>query len=221
MNNKTKYIIFSLLTILLIIVIVAVILILIKKDTSKPVEMPTNSQEENNTIIVGMDENTQTPTEPEPEPEPEPEDPFAGYDEADMTAYINNLNMEVGTLYIPRTNLTTQVYSRQTLEKLEKMPCVLYSSGGINKKGVTLITGHNRRNGKLFSNNKKLKVGDVFYFKDYEGLELKYNITDKYITTEYDTGFLNIETNVPIIVLSCCTDASNKERIIIIGRAEV
>lgn len=215
MKNKTKYIIFSTITILVAIIAVVVILLLTRKEEEPPVNIPTNIQEENQTIVVGMEGNTQS------EPEPEPEDPFAGFDAAEMTAYVNNLNMEVGTLYIPRTNLNTQVYSRQTLEKLEKMPCILYSSGGLNKVGVTLITGHNRRNGKLFSNNKKIKVGDEFYFKDYEGLELKYIVSDKYTTSSSDTSYFNIETDVPIIILSCCTDASNDDRIIIVGRAEV
>ena len=88
------------------------------------------------------------------------------------------------------------------------------------RKGVTLITGHNKRNGKLFSNNKKLEEGDEFTFKDYEGKELKYTIYSKYITKDTDTSFLSIETDKPVMVLSCCTDANNDDRIIVMGRAD-
>ena len=103
---------------------------------------------------------------------------------------------------------------------MEKMPAFLYTSGGLNQVGITLFVGHNRRNGKMFSNNKKLSEGDIFYFTDYEGNKKKYTIYSKFITTSDDTSFLNTNVDVPTIALSCCTDASDENRIIILGRAD-
>ena len=130
------------------------------------------------------------------------------------------MNTEIGTLYIPKTKLTTKVYSNPDPKKMDKMPALLYTSGGLNQTGITLIVGHNRRNGKIFSKNKKLEEGDVFYFTDYEGNEKEYTIYSKFTTTSEDTSFLNTNVDVPTIALSCCTDASDDNRIIILGRAE-
>ena len=115
---------------------------------------------------------------------------------------------------------TTPIFSNSSVSQMEKMPCFLYTTGGLNKPGATLIVGHNKRNGKLFSNNKKIEVGDEFYFKDYEGVELKYNVYSKFTTTDGDMSFLNPDETSPVIALSCCTDANDENRIIILGRAE-
>ena len=103
---------------------------------------------------------------------------------------------------------------------MEEMPCFLYTTGGLNKTGTTLFVGHNRMNGTLFSNNNKLQENDEFYFTDLDGTELKYTIYSKFITTEGDISFLNNTVDKPTIALSCCTDANDENRIIILGRAD-
>ena len=141
-------------------------------------------------------------------------------DAAKLTQDIYSLNSSIGTLYIPKTKLNTSVYCNSSVSQMEKMPCFLYTNGGINKKGITLIVGHNRRNWKIFSNNKKIEQGDEFYFTDLEGKKLKYIVYSKFITKENDTSFLNGNFEVPTIALSCCTDASDDNRIIILGKSE-
>ena len=54
----------------------------------------------------------------------------------------------------------------------------------------------------------------------YEGNKKKYTIYSKFTTTSDDTSFLNTNVDVPTIALSCCTDASDDNRIIILGRAD-
>ena len=137
-----------------------------------------------------------------------------------ITNDIYALNSNIGTLYIPKTKLTTSVYCNSSPTQMEKMPCFLYTTGGLNKNGITLIVGHNRRNGKIFSNNKRIEQGDEFYFTDLEGRKLKYKVYSKFITKDNDTSFLNGDFVVPTIALSCCTDASDDNRIIILGKAE-
>ena len=132
---------------------------------------PAENKTEENVLVIGMDGSGNQTEEPEPEPEPEPEK-----DASTLTQNIYNMNTEIGTLYIPKTKLNTKVYSNPDPQKMEKMPAILYTSGGLNQKGITLIVGHNRRNGKMFSKNKKLSEGDVFYFTDYEGVEKEYTI---------------------------------------------
>lgn len=201
----------------------------IEKENTNTIEISQNTtaNDKKEKIIVNEDlmvigiENKNEPKEPNKEEEKKEEqqnNPIL--DAATLTSSIYNLNMEIGTLYIPKTGLTTPVYSNSSVSQMEKMPCFLYTTGGLNKPGATLIVGHNRRNGKLFSNNKKIKEGDEFYFKDYEGKELKYIVYSTFITTEDDMSFLEEGETSPVIALSCCTDANDENRIIVMGRAE-
>ena len=207
-----KFIKFILILLVIIIITVAIFFaVKLIREKMATDETAVNMTEDNNSVLVVGVEKSQEEEDTKPEPKK---------DASAWTNEIYALNMEIGTLYIPKTNLKTPIYSSQTVEKMEKMPCFIYTTGGLNRKGVTLITGHNKRNGKLFSNNKKLQEGDDFYFKDYEGTELRYVIYSKYITNSSDTSFLNIDTDVPVMVLSCCTDANNDDRIIVIGKVE-
>ena len=232
MNKKIKYIIIPLIAILIItIAIIIVIKYNESKETVTPIEEPENTSEENVMVIGINTENTTSqeeqkqpennnnkqPEEPTQEPTQEPE---PTRDASALTQEIYNMNTTIGTLYIPKTKLNTKVYCNPDPKKMEKMPAFLYTSGGLNQVGITLFVGHNRRNGKMFSNNKKLAVGDIFYFTDYEGNKKKYTIYSKFTTTSDDTSFLNTNVDVPTIALSCCTDASDDNRIIILGRAD-
>ncbi len=230
MKNKLIYIVLFLLSIIIILSIV----IVIKFNTKKVVKEPnTNEQtsikeETEETLIVGIETNNtekqndknEEKQEEKQEEQKEEKHENQPQDPATLTQNIYNMNSEIGTLYIPRTGLTTSVYSNSSVSKMEKMPCFLYTTGGLNKPGATLIVGHNRRNGKLFSNNKKIQEGDEFYFKDYEGKELKYVVYSKFITTDGDMSFLDSNETKPVIALSCCTDANDENRIIVLGRAE-
>ena len=227
MKNKIKII---LLFFIATIIIISIILYLnIKANKNKNVIEINNTV--GNSIIEKTDEpmvvelgnniKTEEKTQPEVENNKKEENKNTQpQDAATLTQNIYNMNSEIGTLYIPKTGLTTPIFSNSSVSQMEKMPCFLYTTGGLNKPGATLIVGHNKRNGKLFSNNKKIEVGDEFYFKDYEGVELKYNVYSKFTTTDGDMSFLNPDETSPVIALSCCTDANDENRIIILGRAE-
>ena len=170
-------------------------------------------KEEENVMIFGLDKK-------EEEEEQEEEKQVPQKDASALTQEIYSINGPIGTLNIPKTGLNTQIFSNVTVDKMEEMPCFLYTTGGLSSPGVTLFVGHNRMNGKLFSNNNKLQEGDEFYFTDYKGISLKYTIYSKFITTDDDVSFLNNENQEkPVIALSCCTDKGDM-RIIILGRAE-
>ena len=140
--------------------------------------------------------------------------------EVELTQKIYNMKTVIGRIYIPKTGISLKVYSESNIRKLETMACFIYTTGGLNKKGVTLIAGHNKRNGRLFSNNKRLNKGDVFYFTDYTGKKLKYTIYSKTIKKSDDMSFLKSNIDAPVIALSCCTDANNDNRLIILGKAK-
>lgn len=128
----------------------------------------------------------------------------------------------LGYITIPKTNVKLPILEETSPKALETSVAVLYPSNNIqlNEPGNIVIIGHNYRNGKLFSNNKKLSVGDKVLIKDASGRELTYSIYQKFETDPNDASFYNRDTNgVPEITLSTCTDDS-KKRIIIFAKAQ-
>ena len=129
----------------------------------------------------------------------------------------------VGTMEIPAINFSYPIIDSISKSAIENSVAVLYPQGGesINQPGNTVIIGHNYRNGVFFSNNKKLKVGDKIYVKDYRGVKLTYTIYNKFETNDQDTSFYQRETNGKAeLTLSTCTDASNDRRLIILAKQD-
>lgn len=127
----------------------------------------------------------------------------------------------LGYITIPTTNVKEPILDTVTPESLNTAVATLYPSNPqLNQPGNVVIIGHNYRNGKFFSNNKNLSVGDKIMIKDNTGTELTYTIYKKFETTETDTSFYTRDTNgVAEITLSTCTDDS-KARIIILAKAD-
>lgn len=127
----------------------------------------------------------------------------------------------LGYITIPKTNVKQPILDTVTPESLNTAVAVLYPSNAqLNQPGNIVIIGHNYKNGKFFSNNKKLSIGDKLKIKDNTGKELTYTIYEKFETTPEDTSFYNRDTNGAIeVTLSTCTDDA-KARTIILARAE-
>ena len=128
----------------------------------------------------------------------------------------------VGTLEIPKTNVSQPVLASHELSKtsLETALVEIYGPG-LNQVGNTTIAGHNFRNGTFFSNNKKLEIGDKLYVTDLSGNRLSYTIYNKYETTENDAEYMTRDTQGAIEVsLTTCTDDS-QGRLIIWAKADV
>ena len=235
MKKSTKILISIFPLIIIILIIAIILLVILKKEDNKKVkeennialEQPqekTQDQEQNSnieienntnnsgdTVIIEYDTNKENNNSEERKQKP---------DAAELTQEVYDMNTEIGILSIPKTGVNTKIFCRVEADKMEEMPCFLYTTGGLNKKGITLIVGHNRVNGTLFSDNKNLEKGDIFYFTDNNENNLKYTIYSKFITKSTDTSFLNKDVNSPTIALSCCTDNDDENRIIILGKAE-
>lgn len=170
--------------------------------------LPTGS---NNTVAIGdpyanfvVPDNNQggsssnTPAEEDKEPM---------YEGFPMLGYID----------IPKTKIKYPVLKDATMKAMEKSVCVL-TGVGLNKPGVTVIAGHNYRNGLFFSDNAKLSEGDKIHIADNNGQTITYAIYKKYQTTPEDASFSTVDTNGKReIVLTTCTDDS-KNRIIICAK---
>ena len=127
----------------------------------------------------------------------------------------------IGYITIPKTKVKLPILDTVTPESLDTAVAAIYPSNPkLNEPGNVVIIGHNYRNGKFFSDNDKLSVGDKVLIKDATGRELSYTIYQKFQTTEQDTSFYTRDTNgVAEITLSTCTDDS-KARIIILAKAD-
>ena len=124
----------------------------------------------------------------------------------------------IGTIEIPKTNVNLPILKSVTVSGMEVATCFLYSTGSINNKGTTIIVGHNYQNGKLFSNNNKLQIGDIIYITTSDGNKRSYTIYDKFVTTPDDLSYVDRNTtNQPEIALSCCTN-DEQGRIVILAK---
>lgn len=125
----------------------------------------------------------------------------------------------VGTIEIPKTGVALPVLNEISRKAIATSVAIQYGPG-LNIPGNTVIAGHNYRNGRFFSNNKKLAIGDAIYITDNNGTKIKYVIYNKYETTSEDTDYMLRDTKGgKEISLTTCTDDS-KARIIIWAKAE-
>ncbi len=124
-----------------------------------------------------------------------------------------------GKIEIPKTKIKYPILTVATVSSMKVSIGIVYGPGP-NKVGNTVLMGHNYRNGALFSNNKKLEVGDVVYITDLTGQRLKYVIYNKYVTTSTDFDYATRDTEGRReITMESCTDDS-KERLILYAKEE-
>jgi len=127
----------------------------------------------------------------------------------------------IGRVQIPKTGVNLPILSDISVGGMEVGACVVYSTGSLNQTGNTLIATHNYKNGKLFSNNYKLEVGDIIYITSLDGKKIKYVIYDKFITNPQDLSYIKRNSGAtPGIALSCCTD-DEQNRIVILAKSEM
>ena len=125
----------------------------------------------------------------------------------------------LGKIEIPKTGVNLPILSRQTIGGMDIAPCCLYSTGSLNYNGKTLICGHNLKDGKIFSNNNKLQIGDKIYITTLDGKKVEYVIYSKEILIPEDVSYFDErKSEKPQIILSSCTDDEEK-RIVIIAKA--
>ncbi len=123
----------------------------------------------------------------------------------------------VGKIEIPKTGVNIPILSKVTVKGMEVAPCILYSTGELNKNGNNLIVGHNYRNGTIFSNNKKLQIGDKIYVTTLEGKKVEYTIYNKFVVNSEEVDYFMKESEKPEITLSTCTD-DEEQRLIIMAK---
>lgn len=125
----------------------------------------------------------------------------------------------IGTIEIPAINLKYPILEDSNKDAID-VSVAQYYGPGLNKVGVTTIAGHNYRDGRFFSNNKKLVDGDIIYITDTENQKIKYKIYKIYTTASEDEVHLEYDTKGKReLALSTCTDDS-QSRLIILAREQ-
>ncbi len=125
----------------------------------------------------------------------------------------------VGTIEIPAINLEYPVLESASKSAID-VSVAIYDGPGLNEVGNTTIVGHNYRDGRFFSNNKKLVEGDKVYITDLRGNKVEYVIYRTYTTTPEDSTYLDRDTEGKReISLITCTD-DTQSRLIIWAREQ-
>lgn len=110
-----------------------------------------------------------------------------------------------GKIEIPRIDLEYPILEA-TADTIQVAVGFIYGPG-LNEVGNNVIIGHNFRDGRFFSNNDKLSIGDKIYITDLSNRRLEYRITKKYITDAHDFSYAVRDTKGKReISLSTCTD---------------
>ncbi len=216
--GKSKY--GNFLTVILIITIVAIIGLIgygcytvIKGNEDRAIEAKTYEEFESNANKT--EENTTTKSELE----------NITYSENTTTGSSGSIKKTINKdgfivaayITIPKISISNmEILDKETPAALESSVAIRYmNSDGLNQPGNVVIAGHNYRNGKFFSNVKKLSVGDTIKIKDTSLTELTYTIYSVFETTTEDTSFYDRNTNGAIeITLTTCTDDSNARTIV-------
>lgn len=135
--------------------------------------------------------------------------------------YYNNYPA-IGTIKIDKTNIEYPILLDGSPGALETSVGITYPlNAELNKPGNVVIIGHNYRNGKFFSNNKKLSTGDKIRITDLLGTTLIYTIYEIFETSKNDTEYYTRDRGENIeISLVTCTDNDENTRLVILARVQ-
>jgi len=119
----------------------------------------------------------------------------------------------IGKIVIDKIKLSYPILNESTVVSLKRSITKQYGVNP-NEKGNMVLAGHNYRNGTMFSNLKKLVVGDIVKIIDLSGTTVEYKIYEIYETTPNDSAHLTQDTSIRHLVLTTCTN-DNQRRIIV------
>lgn len=100
----------------------------------------------------------------------------------------------IGTIKIPKLNLSYPIFSEYSDELLKISVCKFYGPN-INSVGNLCIIGHNYNNGNLFSNLYKLTLNDSIDIYDANSNIVSYYIYQIYEVNDNDLSYLDQNTN--------------------------
>ena len=124
----------------------------------------------------------------------------------------------IGTIQIPNIELKYPILEENNTKALETSVVLMYTSQGLNNEGNSVITGHNYRNGIMFSNLNKLTKGDYIYITDNTGRNLKYKIYNIYEDNTNGNTYITRNTEGKKEITLSTYNNKNKAKIIIFAK---
>ena len=120
-------------------------------------------------------------------------------------------------LTIPIISLETYILQNYSVNAL-RVSVTKFWGVDANQIGNFCVAGHNFKNKNMFSNLKKLNIGDRLFISDNKVGKVEYEIYDKFIVFPNETDCLNPETygKREVTLITCTIDS--KQRIIIKAR---
>lgn len=107
----------------------------------------------------------------------------------------NNRQAEIiGTIKIPKINISYPIFSEYTDEHLKISVCKFYGPD-LNSPGNLCIIGHNYNNGVFFSNLYKLNLDDIINIYDLSSNSTSYYIYDIFEIDANNLKYLDQNTN--------------------------
>lgn len=211
MNKRAVFIIIIVFILMICTILISFFFLFSKEPTdNNAIETSGNNEPQNDLLVVSVDE--------------QKEEKIYGYDENAMQVESSyNGFPTCAFIEIPKTGLALPVLSNQTVNGMEYSCCFLYTTGELNLSGNTYIVGHNYENGTLFSNNKKLEIGDKIVLTGLYKNRLEYTIYNMFSTTPDDVSYLTKEIaskNIELTLQTCNNDAEDT-RLIIEARHEI
>lgn len=116
----------------------------------------------------------------------------------------------IGTIEIPKINISYPIFSEYSDELLKISVCKLYGAD-INAVGNLCIIGHNYNNGYFFSNLYKLNINDIINIYNLNSDAVSYSIYKTYEINPDNLDYLSQDTNgkEEITLITC--NNSNRE----------
>ena len=118
------------------------------------------------------------------------------YSNSTNTNITTNRNQTtiIGTIKIPKINISYPIFSEYSDELLKISVCKFYGPD-INTVGNLCIIGHNYNNGDFFSDLYKLDPNDVIDIYDLNSNKVSYSIYKIYEVDANDLKYLDQNTN--------------------------
>lgn len=112
----------------------------------------------------------------------------------------------VGIINIPKLKIKFPILDK-TNDDTMKVSVTKFWGNNVNDIGNFTIAGHNNLDGTMFSNIKKLNIGDEIELTDLSGKTLKYEIFDKYVIDPNDISCTkSVYKNKKEVTLITCTN---------------
>ena len=126
----------------------------------------------------------------------------------------------LGTINIPKINLSYTFFAGLTDDLLKISPCRFSGNMPKDEKGNLCIAGHNYNDNRFFSKINLLNYGDKIIISDNNKNEFIYSVYDKYEVKENDfSPITSYDKNSYELTLVTCNNFNNN-RIIIKSKTE-